>query len=427
MYNHADAAGAREMFDSPSNLPQLGFNQNNALSYGDDNSGNAIIHGDSIPVLPILRKIYERQVRLVYIDPPYNNQEVYYHYLDNSTHDTWLRQMETHLCELEPFLSDEGSIWISIDDTGLHYLKVIADRVFGRHNFLSTIVWQHRITRENRRVFSNNNEFILVYAKNARAFKKKRNRLPVSSELLSRFKNPDNDPRGPWQSVSANVQAGHGTASQFYELVAPLGRRHVPPNGRCWVYTKAKMEKEIANNNIWFGYDGKGVPRLKYFLAQAKLGLNPHTLWSAEEVGTTDLAKKHLLRLLPDSHVFETPKPESLLCRILHIATNPGDLVLDTFLGSGTTAATAHKMGRRYIGVENGEHAVTHCVPRLRQVVDGEQGGISAEFGWKGGGGFQFFTLKSKTESQSNKNPCTTVEYRWKEFSSGSHHPSGSR
>ena len=420
MQNRVDVAEARTVSNSLGDLRQFGFNRNASLSYGEDNSGNAIIHGDSLPVLATLRKIYERQVRLIYIDPPYNNQEAYYHYLDSSTHDSWLQQMETHLYALEPFLSEEGSIWISIDDNELHYLKVLADRVFGKHNFLSTIIWQHRTTRENRRVFSNNNEFILAYAKNARVFKKKRNRLPVSSELLSRFKNPDNDPRGPWQSVSANVQAGHATAGQFYELVAPQGKRHVPPNGRCWVYTKAKMEKEIANNNIWFGHDGHGVPRLKHFLSQAKLGLNPHTLWSAEEVGTTDLAKKHLLRMLPNAQVFETPKPESLLCRIIHIATNPGDLVLDTFLGSGTTAASAHKMDRRYLGVESGEQVVTHCVPRLRQVVDGEQGGISAERGWKGGGGFHFFGTNPTIEFQSNENLSSTVECRWKAFSNGS-------
>jgi adenine-specific DNA-methyltransferase len=162
------------------------------------------------------------------------------------------------------------------------------------------------------------------------------------------------------------------------------------------------MEQEIAKNNIWFGRDGTGVPRIKHFLAHANLGLTPHTLWAAEEVGTTDLAKKHLLRLLPEEQVFDTPKPESLLSRILGIATNPGDLVLDTFLGSATTAATAHKMGRRYFGVESGEHTVTHCVPRLRRVVDGEQGGISTEFGWKGGGGFDFFDLKPPIESASN-------------------------
>ncbi len=402
MPNPSDVEGLPTTLDSRSHLTELGLKWHAELSYGDSNSGNAIIHGDGLLVLDGLRKAYERQVRLIYIDPPYNNQEDYWHYLDRSSHEIWLKQMETHLYALAPFLSEEGSIWISIDDNELHYLKVAADKIFGRGNFLSTIVWQHRTTRENRKVFSNNNEFILAYAKNARVFRQLRNMLPTSREYLDRFRNPDNDPRGPWQSVSANAQAGHGTASQFYELVAPNGKRHVPPNGRCWIYTKTKMEQEIAENNIWFGRDGTGVPRIKHFLAQANLGLTPHTLWAAEEVGTTDLAKKHLLRLLPDKQVFDTPKPESLLSRILGIATNPGDLVLDTFLGSATTAATAHKMGRRYFGIESGEHTVTHCVPRLRRVVDGEQGGISTVLGWKGGGGFDFFGLKPPIESASN-------------------------
>ena len=399
-----DVVGTPSMLDNRDILPELGFAWNADLSYGDNTADNAIVHGDSLLVLSKLRKVHESGVRLIYIDPPYNNQEKYHHYRDRSTHETWLRQMEAHLCALAPFLSEEGSIWISIDDNELHYLKVVADEVFGRDNYLSTIVWQHRTTRENRKVFSNNNEFILAYAKNARVFKEHRNLLPTSPQFVKRFRNPDNDPRGPWQSVSANVQAGHGTVSQFYELVTPHGKRHVPPKGRCWIYTKAKMEQEIAKNNIWFGRDGNGVPRIKHFLAQANLGLTPHTLWTAEEVGTTDLAKKHLLRLLPSQQVFETPKPESLLCRILHIATDPGDLVLDTFLGSATTAATAHKMGRQYFGVESGGHAVTHCVPRLQRVVDGEQGGISEEFIWKGGGGFSFFTLKSTIEPPVNTN-----------------------
>ena len=395
----ADMIGTLSMLDDSSLLPQLGNYWSASLSYGDSNTSNAIIHGDSLLALFRLRKIYEGRVRLIYIDPPYNNQEKYNHYVDRSSHETWLRQIEAHLWALAPFLSEEGSIWISIDDNELHYLKVAADNVFGRDNFLSTIVWQHRTTRENRKVFSNNNEFILAYARNHRCFREHRNMLPTGPEFEKRFRNPDNDPRGPWQSVSANVQAGHGTKSQFYELVAPLGKRHVPPKGRCWIYAKVKMEEEIAKNNIWFGRDGNGVPRIKHFLTQANLGLTPHTLWTAEEVGTTDLAKKHLLRLLPDEQVFETPKPESLLQRILHIATDPGDLVLDTFLGSATTAATAHKMERRYIGVESGEHVATHCVPRLRRVVDGEQGGISMEYGWKGGGGFSFFEFKPTVDS----------------------------
>ena len=390
----------------------LGFRLDESRSYGKDSVENVIIHGDSPDVLAALKEIYEGQIRLVYIDPPYNNQEKYYHYLDRATHDNWLQQMKTHLQILASFLSEDGSIWISIDDTEVHYLKVVADEVFGRHNFLSTIVWQHRKSRENRKVFSNNNEFILVYARNARMFKEKRNMLPPSPALLSRYKNPDDDPRGPWQSVSANVQAGHGTHDQFYEFIAPNGRRHLPPNGRCWVFTQAKMEEEIAKNNIWLGRDGDGVPRIKHFLKQSKLGLTPHTLWTAEEVGTTDLAKKHLLRLLPNEQVFDTPKPESLLRRILQIATNPDDIVLDTFLGSATTAATAHKMGRRYIGVESGCHAVTHCVPRLIQVVNGEHGGISEEVGWKGGGGFKFFRLISNKYRSNGKGATRDGAYR---------------
>ena len=390
--NHAAEATPRQ--GSQCGPLQLGFSRIEGLSYGDVEADNAIIHGDGLEALARLRKTYERQVRLIYIDPPYNNQEAYSHYMDRTAHDVWLHRMQDHLRALEPFLRDEGSIWISIDDTELHYLKVVADEVFGRQNFLSTIIWQHRTTRENRKVFSNNNEFILVYAKNARGFKQRRNRLPPSTELLDRFKNPDNDPRGPWQSISANVQAGHGTESQFYELVAPSGRRHQPPNGRCWIYTERKMDQEIADGNVWFGHHGDGVPRLKLFLSQSQPGLTPHTLWTSAEVGTTNLAKKHLLRLLPNEQVFDTPKPETLLHRILHIATDPGDIVLDTFLGSATTAATAHKMRRKYIGVETGDHVVSHCVPRLRQVVDGEQGGISVECAWTGGGGFSFYELE---------------------------------
>ena len=175
--------------------------------------------------------------------------------------------------------------------------------MFGRHNFLATIVWEHRTTRENRAAFSRNNEFILAYAKDASSFKKSRNTLPRDSDVLARYANPDHDPRGPWQSVSANAQGGHGTASQYYEVVASSGKRHLPPNGRCWVYTEARMKAEISKNNIWFGRNGNGVPRIKHFLTYGKAGLTPHTLWTAKEVGTTDRAKKHLLRLLPDEQV----------------------------------------------------------------------------------------------------------------------------
>ena len=361
------------------------------LSYGDARTGNAVIQGENLDVLRRLRRQCAGRVRCVYIDPPYNNQERYRHYLDTRSHTAWLTMMVERLTAIKPLLAADGSIWISIDDREIHYLKVAADDIFGRKNFVTTIVWQQRTTRENRKVFSNNHEYVLVYAANQREFRAARNLLPAGPELLSRYKNPDADPRGPWQSISANVQDGHATASQFYDLVAPNGTVHRPPEGRCWIYSQPKMKREIAAGNVWFGKNGQGVPRIKRFFNASNVGLTPETLWPATQVGTNDEAKKQLLKLFPDNGVFDTPKPEGLIGRILSIATRPADLVLDAFLGSGTTAAVAHKMQRRYIGIECGEHAVTHCAARLRLVVDGDASGISNEVCWRGGGGFDFY------------------------------------
>jgi adenine-specific DNA-methyltransferase len=367
------------------------FKHIDSYSHGCSNTGNLIIHGENLFVLNSITPRYEGLIRCVYIDPPYNNQESYTHYTDGLSHDLWLTNVTARIEALSRLLADNGSLWISIDDREVHYLKVAADQIFGRENFITTIVWQQRTTRENRKVFSNNHEYLLVYAKDAKCFESSRNLLPLSLEIERRYKNPDNDPRGPWQSVSLNVQAGHGTASQFYELVAPNGRHHIPPKGRCWAYSLSRMQEEIAKNNVWFGYDGNGVPRKKRFMSESRNGLTPHTLWTAKEVGTNDTAKKHLLKLFPHHPLFDTPKPEQLIQRVLQIATNPGDIVLDAYLGSGTTTAVAHKMRRRYIGIEQGEHAITHCAYRMKRVVEGEDGGISEAEAWKGGGGFDFF------------------------------------
>jgi adenine-specific DNA-methyltransferase len=356
-------------------------------------SRNAIIQGDNRTALELLKLRYEAKVRCAYIDPPYNNQERYNHYDDAQDHDSWLEDIVSCVKAVKPLLRSDGSLWISIDDRQVHYLKVALDDVFGRENFVTTIIWEQRTTRENRKVFSNNHEYLLVYATDIRKFKDKRGLLDWDDEVLSRFKNPDNDPRGPWQSVSANVQAGHATKSQFYEVVAPNGTRHKPPKGRCWVYNEARMKREIADNNVWFGKDGNCVPRLKRFLRDARRGFTPQTLWRADEVGTNDHAKKHLLELFPRHEVFDTPKPEALIRRILCIASEPGDLVLDAYLGSGTTAAVAHKMGREYIGIEKGDHAATLCVDRIRKVIAGEMGGVSPDTRWKGGGSFHFYRL----------------------------------
>ena len=362
-------------------------------SVGDESFGNMLIQGDNLEALKALVPFYSRRVKCIYIDPPYNTRTAFEHYDDNLEHSRWLAMMWPRLELLRDLLAEDGSIWVSIDNAEGAYLKVLLDEVFGRSNFVTTCVWQQRTTRENRKVFSEDHEYLHVYASGYSNFKKSRNQLDLSNEVKARYKNPDNDPRGAWQSVSANAQGGHGTREQFYDLEAPNGRVHRLPAGRCWILTKPRMKEQISDNRVWFGRDGNGVPRIKKFLGEAKRGLTPNTLWLAEEVGTNDSAKKHTVKLFEGKEVFETPKPESLVQRVLEIATNPGDLFLDSFLGSGTTAAVAHKMGRRWIGIEMGEHAVTHCAPRLRKVIEGEQGGISQNVGWKGGGGFRFYRL----------------------------------
>ncbi len=361
------------------------------LSKGFRNSGNAIIQGENLDVLRLLLPRYDSTVRCCYLDPPYNNRERHYHYHDSREHHIWLDEIIARVELLAEFLRDDGSLWISIDDREMHYLKVACDAIMGRKNFVTTIVWQQRTTRENRKVFSNNHEYILVYAKDLKKFNATRNSLALNEEVRGRYKNPDDDPRGPWQSITANVQSGHGTADQFYQLASPGGKVHLPPPGRCWVYSLKRMEQEMADHNLWFGRDGSGVPRIKRFLSEIRTGLTPETLWLAREVGTNDLAKKHWIKMFPGQDVFDTPKPESLLQRILEIATSSGDLVLDAYLGSGTTAAVAHKCQRRYLGIEAGPHAVTCCAQRLALVVDGDRTGISESVGWQGGGGFDFF------------------------------------
>jgi len=310
-------------------------------------------------------------------------------------HDEWLSTVIERLKLVKQLLREDGSVWISIDDSELHYLKVACDSVFGRSNFVATIIWERRTTRENRRAFSKNHEYLLVYAAHAALWTKKRNDMPMTLDVRGRYRNPDNDPRGPWQSISANVQDGHATPQQFYALRSPGGKIHHPPKGRCWVHTKSRMLQEIAKNNIWFGKDGNGAPRIKSFLSDRTRGVTPETLWRAVDVGTTAEAKKELIELFDEKTLFDTPKPERLMHRILSVSTDAGDLVLDAYLGSGTTAAVAHKMGRRYIGVEKGAHVRSHCVHRLRAVVAGEQGGVSQQCNWRGGGGFCYYSLTS--------------------------------
>ncbi len=364
------------------------------LSAGDPDAGNMLIQGDNLEALKALLPFYAGQVKCIYIDPPYNTRSAFEHYDDNLEHSKWLAMMWPRLELLRDLLAEDGSIWVSIDDNEAHYLKVIMDEVFGRRNFVANVFWQKTYTRENRTDVSAVHDHIMLFARDREVWKEIRNVLPASESQLERFTNPDDDPRGAWSSLPAHAKAEKGRRKeQFFTVTTPSGRTVDPPPGRCWLYTEERFAEMVADSRIWFGSKGANVPRVKKFLSEVQQGLVPSTLWLYQDVGTTGEAKNEITGLFPGETPFSTPKPERLLQRILHIATNPGDLVLDSFLGSGTTAAVAHKMGRRYIGIEMGAHAVSHCVPRLKQVIDGEQGGISKSVGWQGGGGFRFYRL----------------------------------
>ena len=374
---------------------------------------NLLIHGDNLLALKALEQEYTGKVKCIYIDPPYNTGSAFEHYDDGVEHSLWLSLMRDRLEILKRLLRDDGSLWVSLDDNEAHYFKVMCDEIFGRANFVGTIIWEKRKSRENRRVLSFKHDYIIIYAKNKPIFEKVRNPIELTQEVLSRYKNPDNDPRGPWQSVAITAQAGHGTASQFYEITTPSGRTISAPPGNCWRFTRERLEELILDKRIYFGSHGNNVPRQKKFLSESEdAGLTPETIWYADDVETNDTAKRHS-NLLFEGDAFDNPKPEELLNRILHIATNPGDLVLDSFLGSGTTAAVAHKMGRRWIGIELGEHCHTHCVPRLHKVINGEDpGGITKTVGWQGGGGFRFYRLgPSLIKEDAWGNPVINPEF----------------
>lgn len=362
-------------------------------SYGDIHSENMLIHGDNLLALKALEQQFANKVKCIYIDPPYNTGSAFEHYDDGIEHSLWLSLMKPRLDILRTLLRDDGSIWISIDDNECHYLKVLCDEVFGRTNFVGTVIWEKRYSPQNAvKWFSESHDFILVYSKNKSRWYP--NLLERSNEMNARYRNLDNDPRGVWKPADATAQGGHGTKSQFYVLTAPNGKKHSLPNGRCWVYTEPVFKQMIAENRIWFGASGNNVPAVKRFLSEVKQGTACQTIWKHVEVGHNQEAKKEIIALFGAVNLFDTPKPERLIERILTLATRPGDLVLDSFLGSGTTASVAHKMNRRWIGIELGEHAATHCLPRLQKVVSGEdKGGVTDAVKWQGGGGFKFYTL----------------------------------
>lgn len=368
---------------------------------------NLIIQGDNLEALKSLLPFYAGQVKCIFIDPPYNTKSAFSHYDDNLEHSVWLSMMYPRLELLRELLAEDGSIWVTLDDNESHYFKVIMDEIFGRQNFVANVVWQKKFSPQNdAKWLSDNHDHVFCYAKNKEKWRP--NLLERSEEMNDRYKNPDNDPRGIW--TSSDLTAQDPFEYGLYQITSPTGKIFEAGNNRHWIYAEEKMKELIGDNRVWFGAHGNNKPRLKKFLSEVKQGTTPLTIWLHTEVGHNQDAKKEV-KEFNGNDVFDTPKPEKLLQRILHLSTNENDLILDSFLGSGTSAAVAHKMNRRYIGIEIGEHAKTHVVPRLKKVIEGEQGGISKTVNWQGGGAFRFCELGETVFDESGSiNPSIRFE-----------------
>lgn len=352
---------------------------------------NMLIKGDNLLALKALEQAYAGKVKCVFIDPPYNTGSAFTHYDDGLEHSLWLSLMRDRLEIIRTLLSSDGTLWITIDDNEAHYLKVLCDEVFGRQCFVADIIWRSSDAANNdAKTISLDHNHLLVYSKSLNWLA---NSLPRSAASDAHYKNPDNDPNGPW--FAGNLSSPKPRPNLRYVVRSPQGVAISPPaNG--WRWKQETMEAMIATGEVAFSADGSRVIKKTYLKNQK--GLAPSSLWAdIDETGHNRQAKYELKKLFPDvetSQLFATPKPEKLLQKILIISTLDGDIVLDSFAGSGTTGAVAHKMGRRWIMVEIGDHADTHIVPRLHKVIDGtDQGGVSKAVDWKGGGGFRYFTL----------------------------------
>ena len=363
---------------------------------------NRLIFGDNLLALKALEQEFAGKVKCVFIDPPYNTGSAFSHYDDGVEHSLWLSLMRDRIELLWTMLAKDGSLWITIDDTESHYLKVVCDEIFGRTNFIANVIWQKKFSPQANAIWlSDSHDHVLVYAKDKATWRPKL--LPRTDTANARYRNPDNDPRGSWTSGDCTTSltggqrgaqfARTGVSENIYEITTPSSRRTMPPPGTCWRFSKKRFEELLRENRIWFGPNGKNVPRYKRFLSEVQEGIVCMTVWLRSEVSDNQDAKREVAAFNSDD-IFATPKPERLLQRILELGSHPGDLVLDSFAGSGTTGAVAHKMGRRWIMVELGEHCHTHIIPRLKKVIDGEdKGGVTEAAGWKGGGGFRYYRL----------------------------------
>ena len=362
---------------------QFEYSERADLEPQDD---NLLILGESGDVLEALTRVpelaekYVGKVKLIYIDPPFNTAQTFASYEDNLEHSIWLTMMRDRLLHMKKLLSADGSIWVHLDDVEVHRMRLLLDEVFSPGSFVTTIAWEKAQGARNDTDISSAQDLILVYKKSPTIdFKSVRNLLPRSAAQIERYQNPDNDPRGPWRQGD-NGTAKSGSEDYRFQIKLPSGREVVPPPGSYWRFSAASFQAARKEGRIWFGANGDSLPVIKRYLNEVQGGVVPRTWWPASEVGSNQEAKRdHLRRLFPDSEPFSTPKPERLLERIIHIGSNPGDIVLDVFGGSGTTAAVAQKMGRRWVTCELLESTFTTFTrPRLEKVInDQDPGGIT--------------------------------------------------
>ena len=391
--------------------PELSYHAKERRS-DDDIFDNILIHGDNLLALKALETEYTGKVKCIYIDPPFNTGSAFEHYEDGIEHSIWLSLMRDRLQLLWSLLAEEGSIWITIDDNESHYLKVLCDELFGRQSFIATTVWENFYGRSNAAAISPGHNYTMIYSPMGLDWKRQRNLLPRDEKSASKYKNPDNDPRGPWRAGPI-FAAGERHEGLMYEITTPSGRRVSCPKGSHWRMLEEEFWKMVDDGRILFGDSGNNIPAVKLLLNEVQGGLVPRSWWPHTEVGHTQEAKREIQALFPQETPFDTPKPERLLDRIITIGSNPGDIILDSFAGSGTTGAVAHKMGRRWIMVELGDHCHTLIAPRLRKVVDGKDlGGISEAVNWQGGGGFRYYRLApSLLEKDKYGNWIISKEY----------------
>jgi len=362
---------------------------------------NLLFTGDSLDVLRVLTEVpeyrarYRGKVKLVYIDPPFNTGQAFEHYDDWMEHSTWLSFMRERLLLIRELLAPDGSVWVHLDDAEQHRMRLLMDEVFGAQNFISSFAWEKDKGRRNDAAVSGVHDHIHVYGLNPVLWKQTRNLLPRSAVQDARYRNPDDDPRGPW------LQGDNGTAksaspSSQWPITLPSGRVVTPPTGRGWAFGPDTFATARQEGRVYFGKNGDGMPIIKKYMTAVQQGVVPRSWLDADDVGHNQEAKRdHLRKMFPDGAPFATPKPERLLERVIHIGSNPGDIVLDCFAGSGTTAAVAHKMGRRWVTAEIVPSTVEQFTqPRLTKVVNGEDpGGITKSVDWQGGSGFVTVTV----------------------------------